>query len=82
MLFQTYDFDVIKKSPDKKIYTITQKANQQMQSTGGSFNLRVTGQISGTQAPTAHAVLKDLGFGHDGQTLSPVVHSEKHFILS
>lgn len=71
----TYDFDVIKKSPDNKIYIITQKANQQMQSNGDAFNLRVTGQISGTQAPVAHAVLKDLGFGHDGQTLSPVVHS-------
>lgn len=73
--FSQWKGDVIKTSPDNRIYTLVNKQHLSIQNPGNILEIQVQGEYKGTQAPQGHAVFKNLGFGHDHQTLPPFVQS-------
>lgn len=74
----TYDFQILSHSADGKVWTVAPKQNENIRrdKLGKPFDLKIDGHYTGSDASfQASCILKNYGFGHDHQTLSPVTHS-------
>ena len=66
--------DEIRHSADNKIYYIVNKNYNGIQHNGTTLDITIQGTASGGSAPTATAVLKNLG--QDGFTVPPLPNSK------
>lgn len=65
----------IKHSPDNRVHYITSQSYNGIQHSGTSLDITIRGTASGGSAPTATAVLKNMG--DDGFTVPPLPNSKQ-----
>ena len=65
----------IKHSADNRAHYITSKSYNGIQHSGTSLDITIRGTASGGSAPTATAVLKNMG--DDGFTVPPLANSKQ-----
>jgi hypothetical protein len=66
--------DEVKHSADNKVHIIVNKGHTGVQHTGNTLDITVQGEYSGSKAPSATAVLHNMG--DDGFTVPPLPNSK------
>lgn len=66
--------DEVKHSADNKVHIIVNKGHTGVQHTGDTLDITVQGEYSGSKAPSATAVLHNMG--DDGFTVPPLPNSK------
>jgi hypothetical protein len=66
--------DEVKHSADNKVHIIVNKGHTGVQHNGNTLDITVQGEYSGSKAPSATAVLHNMG--DDGFTVPPLPNSK------